>query len=226
METVLAFKEGYARGHYTYTELETLAATIEIHNLIQCLVAISVILAATYTAGLLTICGSIFLASQVPGTSLHTRSLDYKGRVELPKIAPTETDLSCNYTMRKVNAVNILKTSILLASIKTNMTKEYVGSKGEAQFITWDYWNVPIMNWLSKSSEIVTSYTIDLPIKLYTYFPEISMANVKQIELEDQIHKATKTRIQDQMESTWHVEWISSIEVGMFFQKVINNIKS
>ncbi|KAJ8967527.1 hypothetical protein NQ314_002842 [Rhamnusium bicolor] len=180
METSIAARQGTSRGYFTYTELQNLAATIEVHNLIHCIVAVSVILAATYTAGLLTILSSVFLVSQVPGTSLYTKKLDSQENVIMPMLNEKKltvepdttdkikTDFNSKYMLRNVDVVNVLKTSILLASIKSctpfnqsNNTDNYKLDKdnNNVQYISWDYWNVPIMDWLAKSSEFVTSFT-------------------------------------------------------------------
>lgn len=107
LEILLALKEGTMRGYFTYTELGTLSDLIykgkvgldsfvatyysrknsDFHDLFQCVVALSVILAATYATALLVLFGSVALASAVPGTSLYnykveqTRSLTNESTV-------------------------------------------------------------------------------------------------------------------------------------------------
>lgn len=245
METTLAARQGALRGYFTYTELQNLAGVIEIHNLIHCVVAISVILAAAYTAGLLTLVSSVFLVSHVPGTSLYNRKSDNQANhftQPLTEIQLTdETDIKTDSRWkcgRNIDIVNVLKTSILLASIKsptsfnrTNATDiDLMTNDNNAQYISWDYWNIPIMEWLAKSSQFVSSLTLELPFKYYIYFLETSVSNSKCIELEDSINKATKTRIQDQMESSWHKEWTDIFRYGLFFEKMypchLHSIKS
>ncbi|KAJ8985003.1 hypothetical protein NQ317_016914 [Molorchus minor] len=245
METTLAIKQGISRGHFTYTELQNLIGSVELYNLVNCIVAVSVILAATYTAGLLTLVSSVYIASQVPGTSLYARQINDQGNnfpltsknmeitgIDIPHANKTEHS---KYA-RNLDIVDVFKTSILLATIKSvlpndglNNTDTDMGNiDNNAQYMTWDYWNIPVMDWLAKSSEFVTSYTLDLPFRYYPYFLETSISNAKCIELQDQIHKATKTRIQDQMESSWHEEWTDILRFGLFLDRLLPfyNIKS
>uniref|UniRef100_A0A336KZK8 Protein CNPPD1 n=1 Tax=Culicoides sonorensis TaxID=179676 RepID=A0A336KZK8_CULSO len=71
IEYVLAKRQGGKRGWLTYTELAQLLPSFSIaKQIINC----STILALSYVAGVMTILGGFFVASQVPGTSLHTRS--------------------------------------------------------------------------------------------------------------------------------------------------------
>ncbi|KAG5892426.1 hypothetical protein JTB14_003362 [Gonioctena quinquepunctata] len=234
LETCLASKQGNSRGHFTYTELQNLAATIEIYKLIHCVVAVSVILAATYTAGILTVFGSVYLASQVPGTSLYSKKMEICETSVIPPVNDLEsdeieTDPDFKYTLpRNSNITNVLRTSLLLASIQTNITDESATMNNNAQYVSWDYWNIPVMDWLAKSSEFVTAYTDEMPSH-FPYYLETSVSNLRCIELEDQIHKATKTRIQDQMESSWHMEWIDTLRYRLFLYKLfpyIHDIKA
>lgn len=68
IETVLAKKQGLHRGWFTYVELNHLLPPIAIA---KSLIQYSLVLAMSYAAFVATIAGSIFLASQVPGTSLY-----------------------------------------------------------------------------------------------------------------------------------------------------------
>lgn len=244
METTLAAKQGALRGYFTYTELQNLAGIIEIHNLIHCIVAVSVILAAVYTAGLLTLVGSVFVVSHVPGTSLYHKKSDNQASYSTTPISEIqlteEPDIETEFRSkcgRNMDIVNVLKTSILLASIKsptllnrTNSTDITLTNDNNAQYVSWDYWNIPVMEWLAKTSQFVSSFAIEIPFKYYTYFLETSVSNSKCIELEDSINKATKTRIQDQMESSWHEEWKDTFRYGLFFGKMypchLHSIKS
>lgn len=231
LETTVASREGLIRGYYTYTELSNLAATIEIYNLFQCIAAVSLILAATYTAGFLTIVGSMFLTSYVPGTSLYAIKYDklesnntnsiLSNLEPCHGIVKTDVNSKCS---RSLGVADLLKTSILLASIKTNETEQKI--TGNAQYISWDYWNVPAMQWFAESCQYLKNYIAELTFQYYPYYLETSASNMKCIELEDQIHKATKTRIQDQMESSWHEEWTDMYNKLYFGKMFLLNVKS
>lgn len=252
IEAKLAKKEGKARGHFTYIELQTLADTIDIHNIVQCVVAVSVILAATYTAGLLTLLGSVFLASHVPGTSLYQKRMEncnilpieYEEKVEedelhtLPPSNETKTEQprKC-YNIWNLNALKVLKASILLASIKTGVVSNFSKPSSEIQSdniindvgyqdMSWDWWNIPVMNWLSQTSEYIENFQLPV-IQNYLYYLETKVSNEKYIYLEDHIHKATKTRIQDQLEGSWHAEWTDTIKYNYYnILPYLQNIKA
>nr|XP_023024729.1 protein CNPPD1 [Leptinotarsa decemlineata] len=228
IEQSLALKQGSSRGHFTYTELQSLAASIEINKIVHCVVAVSLILAATYTAGLLTIFGSVYLASQVQGSSLYSKELENcqsfdkhlitEGLGSKPYIIETKPSSEFTYVQNS-DVIDVFTTSILLASIKVNVTDDDGMTTNDAQFISWDYWNIPIMEWLAKSSEIVITYSDGIPSSYFSYYLETSAFNSKCIELEDQVHKATKTRLQDQIESSWHEEWIDTLKFSLFFDR-------
>jgi len=67
IECVLAKRQGLKRGWLTYTELTQLLPTLSIAKQI---INYSTILTLSYLAGVMTIFGGFFVASQVPGTSL------------------------------------------------------------------------------------------------------------------------------------------------------------
>lgn len=248
LETTLARKQGCTRGFFTYTELQSLSTIIDVQNIIQCITSVSIILAATYTVGLLTIVGSVFLASQIPGTSLYQPTSIEKQpssdvSVELQRQIPndfTETliDLpektdSMQKRNKSMDVVDVLKTGILLASI-CDVDNNTVEQTPEA--VAWDWWNVPIMTWLSdtaKSLLNLDSYTnIDMNRKFM--FLENVMHNEKEIALvvmDNMADKATKTRIQDQIERNWHEEWTDTIKNSLFHKVIayshyFNYIKS
>ncbi|CAG9817292.1 unnamed protein product [Phaedon cochleariae] len=236
LEITLASKQGTSRGYFTYTELQSLSQTVDISNLIHCIAAVSVILAATYTAGLLTILGSVFLASQIPGTSLYAKETELKELSPALNIQTnldqdikntTKTEIHSKYVSnKKSDIIDVLRTSFLLASIQPNSTED-VAIENDVQYITWDYWNIPIMDWLAKSSDAITTYTAGITLDYFPYYLD-TISNSKTPEL-NHIHKATKTRIQDQMESSWHEEWVDSLTYRLSFNTLfsyVNNIKA
>ena len=201
----------------------------------HCLVAVSAILAATYTAGLLTLLGSVFLASHVPGTSLHQKrletgkplpieykNLEIKDIISTPIIKHAKTDQSGKNYQTWIDTNNFSKPSSGLQN------ENYESKESSFQFVSWDWWNVPVMNWLAKTSEMIEK--IELPImKNYVYFLENKIISDTYFSLEDHIHKATKTRIQDQMERSWHSEWTDTITYQTYYYNILpylQNIKS
>lgn len=221
IESTLALKQGKQRNFFTYTELETLSSLVEIQKIVHCLITVSAILALTYLAGVLTLVGSVYLTSQIPGTTLYHKIEEKAKEAPIPPsndifepCLNLKTDL--DNKLRAPKVIGMLKTSILLASIKTNTTSYETDN---FENISWDYWNNPVMDWLAKSSELASYFTINLKSNIPNYL-ETAATNMKHIELEDQIHKATKTRIQDQMESSWHTEWIESIKIGIYTESI------
>ncbi|XP_056632204.1 protein CNPPD1 [Diorhabda sublineata] len=220
IESTLALKQGKQRNFFTYTELETLSSLVEIQKIIHCLITVSAVLALTYLAGVLTLVGSVYLTSQIPGTTLYHK---IEGKVKEP-LTQSRNDIwepcldlktDIDNKLRAPRVIGMLKTSILLASIKTNDT--YVNKNFEN--ISWDYWNNPVMDWLARTSELVSYFTVN-PIFNVPNYLETTTTNMKRIQLEDQIHKATKTRIQDQIESSWHTEWIETIKIGIYTESI------
>lgn len=68
IETILALNQGLHRGWFTYIELNHLLPPIA---LVKSFIQYTAVVAVSYAAFVATIAGSIFLASQVPGTSLY-----------------------------------------------------------------------------------------------------------------------------------------------------------
>ncbi|KAL1512923.1 hypothetical protein ABEB36_002424 [Hypothenemus hampei] len=228
IEMKLALKQGNSRGFFTYTELGILGELIskDFQNVIQCICAVSVILVAAYTTALIVLFGSVAIASHIPGTSLYNPvTSNEKSPINDQRLMITDETLlsSSNETTIKSNnvkfdAVNVLKTSIFLASIKTendhttNLSEVSLTlDQANCERVSWDWWNVPTMNWLTKISEYITAFNIPA-IESSTYYLENRAVNEKLVHLKDYIHKATKTRIQDQLERSWHVEWIDTVK--------------
>lgn len=127
-------------------------------------------------------------------------------------------DIEINKTPKPIDAVDVLKTGIFLASIKVleescNCTEFQNESNLEnAEFITWDWWESPVMNWLSETSRILHDFGYSaIKVNFHDVYMDMSVANVKKLQLQDHIDKATKMRIQEQMERSWHMEWTDTI---------------
>ncbi|KAJ9576618.1 hypothetical protein L9F63_025486, partial [Diploptera punctata] len=72
MEREVALKEGRRRGWFSYTDLEKLMETVDLASLAQALVTVSAVCLTSYTASVLTLIGSAFIVSQIPGIPLTT----------------------------------------------------------------------------------------------------------------------------------------------------------
>lgn len=235
----IAKRQGFSRGWYTYTELNSLLQIIDFQSLINSLLAISAILVTAYTAGIITLLGSMFIVSYVPG--IHVQKIDFKpaklNEIQLPINVLEEsnnTDMFVNVddyvipnlSIRKksIDATDVLKTSIILATLppisnfNSNCSCYELDEKQEKNNITWDWWTNAMMIWLAEASKFIEKLNF-----IPTYFNfnsdkyrDMCIAFCKKLDLEDQVHKATKIRIQEQMERSWHKEWTDTIKECVF----------
>ncbi|GLV41914.1 uncharacterized protein CBL_00376 [Carabus blaptoides fortunei] len=231
LETDVALRQGSKRGWFTYTELKYLINVYEINQVLQTLVAVSAVLAATYTVGVLTLVGSVFLTSHIPGTSLHTPvKEDLKILIENNRITAngtTDIDIIVSQALEDIryetksyykvlDAVDVLKTGFILASITCDKDFSDCDVTQEQDCTSWDWWNNPVMNWLTDISRNDEHEGIRLPDNYYKNFAhdkltDMSIASQKKLQLEDKIHKATKVRLQEQLERSWHEEWTDTV---------------
>lgn len=234
---ILARKEGFSRGWFTYTELNTLIENIDFQKVFQIVSTLFTVLLATYTAGLITIVSSMFIVSHVPGNCLQSRFNRFENNkthlAVLDDVAKTEetedvdlkldvVTLSNNACRKSMDAVDVLQTSIILASIQphyeigdslsNNSLLSEDNADDNAEYVTWNWWNSPAMEWLSKTSKFIETFELAPNYNMNNNFFDVNNMNDKQFALQDQIHKATKIRIQDQMEMSWHKEWTDSIK--------------
>ncbi|KAJ8680032.1 hypothetical protein QAD02_015819 [Eretmocerus hayati] len=70
LERDIAYKEAKKRGWFSYTELNTLVDAAHMVSLVQTMIGISSVCIATYIAGLITLLGSVVVATHLPGTSV------------------------------------------------------------------------------------------------------------------------------------------------------------
>lgn len=75
LEKDIAYKEAQKRGWFSYTEITCLMDCAQLVAVVQALFSVSSICLTAYAAGLVTLLGSTFLASQVPGTVLVHKQL-------------------------------------------------------------------------------------------------------------------------------------------------------
>ncbi|KAK9890811.1 hypothetical protein WA026_012155 [Henosepilachna vigintioctopunctata] len=233
LEMQLADREGNRRGYFTYTELSNLADLIEVYALVQCVFTMTMILVASYTAGVLIIAGSFHLVSYVPGNAFQVKSIEHVAN----EVKLNDTLLE-NDSMRylegleqklnektSVEPVHILRTSLFLASINTLMSPYCNVSDGatdsEVESACWEWWKLPSMIWLSESSQ---EYNMNEHMSFnYFYncfigYLEILSVSSSNLEVGNHINmnKATMTRIQDQLEGSWHKEWTDSLQEEIF----------
>jgi len=246
LETSIAKRQGTGRGWFTYTELQNLLTTIDITNFIQGIAAVISVLLATYTLGVLTLVGSIFIVSNIPGSCLQNRDVYMENKTYLslknkePAILNTANNTSdispildnagidddetfmYKNNLKHLDAADVLKTGILLASLKAmpnskrNFNKSHFETeiKSNVTENSWAWWSSPTMDWLTKTSKMIENFDFIPNFKHFIYdkYIDMSIVNYKIINLQDHIHKATKVRIQDQMERSWHIEWTDTLK--------------
>lgn len=226
IETHLAEKEGNQRGFFTYTELMNLAKIIELQALIQCIVAMMAILTVTYTLGVLSVAGSFHAVKYISGDPFNTVVISDDAninKIEQENSANlTETNLLDSET-RNVEAAHIFRTSLFLASINTfmipycnkNCSCDNDIDADENLDNAWEWWNIPSMKWLTEHSrEILDMADINCFYKNFMRYLEQLFINSNDLEAGNHVNmkKSTKTRIQDQLESSWHQEWTDSLK--------------
>nr|CAD7589933.1 unnamed protein product [Timema genevievae] len=119
--TNVALQEGKRRGWFSYTDLDQLLETVDLAALAQVVVVVSAVCLTSYTASVLTLLGSVFAVSHMPGTSLSPR---------LP-LQPATTQCSSSFdsldeltskdcATQTVTPVDVLTTSFILASISSS----------------------------------------------------------------------------------------------------------
>lgn len=228
LEEEIALRQGMKRGWFTYTELKYLITTNELSAFINNLVSLSAILAATYAAGILTIAASVFLTSRLPGTSLYKNTGIMPANENIindqmlnNKDYSIPEPLSENRTHKSTSPVTVLNTSFLIVSMLTCNERALNCNKTDDlqddENVSWDWWNNSLMIWLSDISRISDNNgKWTLPDNYYRNFAndkllDMSIANQKILKLEGKIHKATKVRLQEQIERSWHEEWTDTI---------------
>ncbi|XP_063225356.1 protein CNPPD1 [Bacillus rossius redtenbacheri] len=70
LEAGVANREGWRRGWFTYADLDKLLDELDLLSVAHTLFKVSTVFFTSYTAGVLTLLGSVLIASHVPGTSL------------------------------------------------------------------------------------------------------------------------------------------------------------
>ncbi|KAI4460921.1 hypothetical protein MML48_5g00016751 [Holotrichia oblita] len=262
LEQIIAKKEGINRGWFTYTELNTVLTAVDAYHLYQYIMYLATVLLAAYTAGILTIIGSVLIVSQLPGNCLQSPisiTTDVNDTLliqadnqcqsdifinDIDRDIENITSLNCHnfqespFVKKQIDAADVLTTSLILASIQPNIldtNKSYFDADfddGNSEKISWDWWTSPTMNWLTSTSELTQNFNLMPNFKDYIYisYSDSTIVATKLIEQEDHFHKATRTRIQDQLERSWHKEWTDTIRDSLLdYEKpfeLFKNIKT
>lgn len=161
LEKDIAYKEGRKRGWFSYTELSCLMENVQLVALVHAFVSVSSICLATYAAGLMTLLGSVLVASQLPGTSLAPRQAIQPRDVRAPnftrpqqmspgssRIGDLESPLEDTQISQDFD-ISLLNDSCpncdIQQSKKQNSSEEYA---------SWEWWLNSMMTWLPEHAKI------------------------------------------------------------------------
>lgn len=211
LERTIALRQGIERGGwFTYTDLQYLLNDIDLNQIIQSFLTATTVLTVSYAASVLTILSSMFVAYQI--TTVQNPLQTFIQPEILTKIMiENPFDEQIKVKNNTMDPIQVLTTGILLASIQSNEEPQEIGRRNQSE---WKWWKNDLMTWLYEcSNKDVECDDTSHNINFQEYGKRLDMLRVndKLMKLEDQIHKATSVRIQDQMESSWHMEWTDTI---------------
>ncbi|XP_017486894.1 PREDICTED: uncharacterized protein LOC108375305 [Rhagoletis zephyria] len=116
IEKQLARREGLRRGWLTYTELIQMLPSFTLVKFILNNIAV---MAVSYAASVITIAGAFFLASQIPGTALHRKTISavISGQIAVQQSTPIvdyrATLLDAQPRLRRSNGIEISKSAAI-----------------------------------------------------------------------------------------------------------------
>lgn len=120
MERDIALKEGRRRGWFSYTELENLMNTVDLTALTQAVVTVSAVCLTSYTASVLTLIGSAFIVSQIPGIPLSTSVSSLSCRVPRTLLRESTINSAVDQpALKPLPTVDVITTSFILASLSS-----------------------------------------------------------------------------------------------------------
>lgn len=203
IETVIARKQGILRGFFTYTELESLLTDLNLQNLVYVVSAVSAILAASYVVAVFTILGSVFFITNIPGTILEIQQKstspivqhDIQEKIQLDPamFLKTQTGMLLTSAESGLNSFcNVTVDNEILNSYKENTS--------------WDWWNIPAMQWLTES--LATSSNIQAPTTLNYYN--------KYLGIEKMASNVFREK------NSWHGKWTDPLDENGFYNRYLH----
>lgn len=187
---------------------------------------------------------SMHIVSNISGSHLTSKSISMTNEANLCVIHPIlsdernsnnnsfdqlATDNSDRVFIKMIDAVDVLKTGIFLASITVPENRKTICNDthhldGNVERVNWDWWNSALMQWLSETSEMFKDLgrlVVKFEFKLHNRYFEMWEASIKNLHLQDHMDKATAVRIQEQMERSWHKEWTDTLWKGLDCFKLV-----
>ncbi|XP_043283256.1 protein CNPPD1 [Venturia canescens] len=161
LEKDIAYKEGRKRGWFSYTELTCLMENVQLAAIVHTFVSVSSICLVTYAAGLITLLGSVLVASQLPGTTLVPQQVIQPGNVRITNLTrPQYGSLNSSRIENLESSSDNTKISNdfdLLLSNDLCLNCNILGSKKPSsieQYTSWEWWLDSVMTWLPEQSKI------------------------------------------------------------------------
>lgn len=150
LEEDLAIREARKRGWFSYTELNTLLDSTNLLAFCQTILGVSSVCIATYAAGLMTLLGSVTVASSLPKTimsfresSLSSNTLD----LQLTSISQKNTEII------EDQITNVLLESLNEKKETCNQTNTHVSTincNNTVKYNGWDWFIESIAPWLNQ----------------------------------------------------------------------------
>ncbi|GLH12007.1 Uncharacterized protein GBIM_16688 [Gryllus bimaculatus] len=72
LEKDVALREGKRRGWFSYSDLDHILEMLDLTTVAQTVISVSAVCLTSYTASVLTLIGSAFIVSQIPGSSISS----------------------------------------------------------------------------------------------------------------------------------------------------------
>ncbi|KAM7352054.1 uncharacterized protein ACRADG_004705 [Cochliomyia hominivorax] len=174
IEKTLARREGLRRGWLTYSELIQMLPSF---TLAKFLLSNITVIAVSYAASVMTIAGALFMAAQIPGTSLHRQRTQQQQHHQIPT---NTTDLLNDPQMdMNVNASSMPVSSVIITRQHNHTTSSHnmaLNVEDELLKLERQYREEALRDSLrQKNNEISTESRLTLPQQML-----LAKINVKQ----------------------------------------------
>ncbi|XP_076290816.1 protein CNPPD1 [Lasioglossum baleicum] len=196
LEKTIAYKEAQKRGWFSYTELNCLMNSMQLLSVAHTMINISSICLATYTAGIVTLLGSAFVASYFPGTVLSPRQTTSPTNVTRVNMNPI---VDIPTTVIEDVPQNDLRTDFISTSLHCNETQQNCESIESNELVDehWKWWLNSVMIWLPIRSGLEPEE------KLHTISSDIEHTNMFITSTNFVLDTTTLIQDADVMDVNW-----------------------
>ncbi|XP_078045249.1 protein CNPPD1 [Augochlora pura] len=196
LEKTIAYKEAQKRGWFSYTELNCLMNSMQLLTIANAVINISSICLATYTAGIVTLLGSAFVASYLPGTVLSPRQTTNSTDVTRINLNPI---VDMPSTMIEDVPEDVLRTDFITTSSHCNESQQNCDSIDSNEVVNehWKWWLNSVMIWLPIHSGLEPKET------LHTIRNDIEHANTFITSTNFVLDTKTLIKDTDKLDVNW-----------------------